>query len=159
MNRRNRIALLLAGVLVVGVAGTVLATRQGPRADEPAQVTQDEEETPPTAEEIAHAASRLRAKEIPFAEATLNDLATRYGLGGAVRILAWSNGNAELQAEIIRLRDTGSPEGGPMGWGRIVKELELDVKPGLGSIMGNGGGLGRESAPGQNREEEDASGD
>lgn len=158
MSRGNRIALLLAGVLAVGVAGTVFATRQAPQAEEPSQVTQDEEETPPTAEEIAHAADRLREKQIPFEDAALNDLATRFGLGGAVRILAWSNGDAELQAEIIRLREGDGTEEGAMGWGRIVRELDLGVNPGLGSIMGNGGGNGnghgRENAPGQNRDDE-----
>ena len=36
-----------------------------------------------------------------------------------------------------------------MGWVQIAKEL--GVHPGLGSIMGQGGGHGRENAPGQQK--------
>jgi hypothetical protein len=36
-----------------------------------------------------------------------------------------------------------------MGWGQIAKDL--GVSPGIGSIMGNGGGHGRDGAPGQNK--------
>jgi hypothetical protein len=45
-----------------------------------------------------------------------------------------------------------------MGWGRIAKDL--GVNPGIGSIMGNGGGHGRDNASGQQGrdDEEDASG-
>jgi hypothetical protein len=46
-----------------------------------------------------------------------------------------------------------------MGWGQMAREL--DVHPGLGSIMGNGGGngngLGREGAPGQQKQDDAAS--
>jgi hypothetical protein len=34
-----------------------------------------------------------------------------------------------------------------MGWGKIAKDLGFS--PGIGSIMGNGGGHGRDNAPGQ----------
>jgi hypothetical protein len=46
-----------------------------------------------------------------------------------------------------------------MGWGRIAKEL--GVHPGLGSIIGQGGGHGHENAPGQQKDrdaEEDDTG-
>lgn len=161
MSRRNRIALLAALVLLVVVAGTVFATRQPPTAEEPAQVTQDEDEAPPTAEDIAHAKARLEAKGIPFRDATLNDLAARYGIGGAVRVLVWAGGNEELMGQITEMRDTGGTEGTGMGWGRIAKDLDLGMHPGIGSIMGNGGGNGRANAPGQQdrgTDEGDASG-
>jgi hypothetical protein len=166
MNQRNRIALLAAAALVIAVSGTVLATRAPSAPAEPAQLAQDGEETPPTAEELAHAADRLRASGIgvddPALEAQLSELATVYGLGGAVRMIAWSADNA-LGATVddIRLmRDGDGTEGSAMGWGQIAKRLE--VHPGIGSIMGNGGGHGRANAPGQqNRgtEEGDASGE
>jgi hypothetical protein len=162
MSRRNRIALLAALVLLVVVAGTVFATRQPPTADAPAQVTQDEDEAPPSAEDIAHAKSRLEAKGIPFEEAALNDLAARYGIGGAVRVLAWAAADADDEwtvATITEKRDTGGTEGTVMGWGRIAKDLGMH--PGIGSIMGNGGGNGRANAPGQQdrgTDEGDASG-
>ncbi len=34
-----------------------------------------------------------------------------------------------------------------MGWGQIAKDLDVD--PGIGSIMGQGDGHGRDNAPGQ----------
>jgi len=161
MSRSNRIALLAALVLLVVVAGTVFATRQPPTADEPAQVTQDEDEAPPTAEEIAHVAERLRLSDLEVADDLLTELATQYGLGGAVRIVAWSADNdlgADMAA-IRRMRDGDGAEDIGMGWGQIAKELG-GVHPGIGSIMGNGGGNGRANAPGQQDRgtDEDASG-
>jgi hypothetical protein len=56
------------------------------------------------------------------------------------------------------MRDGDGTEGSGMGWGQIAKEL--GVHPGIGSIMGQGGGHGRENAPGQQKdrdgEEDDA---
>jgi hypothetical protein len=166
MNQRNRLALLAAAALVLIVSGTVFATRAPSAPAEPTQLAQDGEEAPPTAEELAHAADRLRASGIgvddPGLEAQLSELASVYGLGGAVRIIAWAAENA-LDATIDQIRerrDTGGPDGGPLGWGKIAKEL--GVHPGIGSIMGNGGGHGRENAPGQQNRgtgEGDASGE
>lgn len=158
MNRRNRLALLAAGALVLAASGVAFALR-APDADaEPAQVTQDEE-APPTAEELAHAADRLRASGLD--DSQLGELATQYGVGGAVRLIAWSSDNdtgATLD-EIRAMRDGDGTAGSGMGWGRIAKEL--GVHPGIGSIMGNGGGGGRENAPGQQKQgtEDAATGD
>ena len=149
MNRGNRIALLGGVALILAASGTVLATRQPQSADEPAGVTQDEEDGPPTAEELAHAADRLRANETAVDDAVLNDLAARYGVGGAVRVLAWAadpDDDATIDS-ITAMRDGDGTEGSGMGWGRIAKELGFH--PGIGSIMGNGGGHGRDGAPGQ----------
>jgi len=153
MSRGNRIALVGGAVLLLAVSGTVLATRQPPIANEPAGVAQDGEDTPPTAEELAHAADRLRAHNITVDDAVLNDLATRYGLGGAVRVLAWAaDPNDEVTVEsIAAMRDGDGTEGSAMGWGRIAKELGFH--PGIGTIMGNGGGHGRDNAPGQQGDE------
>ena len=49
------------------------------------------------------------------------------------------------------MRDGDGTEGSAMGWGRIAKELGFH--PGIGSIMGNGGGHGRDNAPGQQDDE------
>lgn len=149
MSRGNRIALLAAAALLVAVTGAVLATRQPEAADKPAQLTQDEENAPPTAEELAHAADRLRASKFTVDDAVLSDLATRYGLGGAVRIVAWAaDPDDDTTIETITaMRDGDGTEGSGMGWGRIAKDL--GVHPGIGSIMGNGGGHGRANAPGQ----------
>ena len=153
MSRRTRIALLGGATLILAVSSTVLATRQPAVSDQPAGVAQDEEDTPPTADELAHAADRLRANEIAVDDAVLSDLATRYGAGGAVRVLAWAaDPDDDVTVEsITAMRDGDGTEGSAMGWGRIAKELGLH--PGIGSIMGNGGGHGRDDAPGQQDDE------
>ncbi len=157
MNRTNRIALMAAAVLVVVVTGTVFATRAPSAPSQPAQGTQDDEDAPPTADEIAHAAERLRANEITVDDAVFNELVTAYGVGGAVRIMAWSNGDSAVIADSRAKRDGDGTEGSGMGWGRIAKDM--GVNPGIGSILGNGGGHGRDNAPGQQgRDDEDASG-
>jgi len=153
MSRGARIALLAGAALIVAVSGTVLATRQPSAPDEPAGQAQDEEEAPPTAEELAHAAERLRASEITVDDAVLSDLATRYGVGGAVRIMAWAadpDDDATIES-ITDMRDGDGTEGSAMGWGQIAKRLGFH--PGIGSIMGNGGDHGRDNAPGQQEDE------
>ena len=146
MNRTDRIALVTVVVLglvaVGGVAANVLPTGR----DASSQGTDTDEGGPPTAEELAHAADRLDAKGIAVDDAVLSDLAARYGLGGAVRVLAWSDATAMEVEEIAAMRDGTDAEPG-MGWGQIAHEL--DVHPGIGSIMGNGNG--REDAPGQQK--------
>jgi hypothetical protein len=152
MRRGTRVAVLIAAVLVVAVSGMVFATRQPPMVDEPAPLMQDDE-GPPTAEELAHAAERLRANRVAVEDAVLSELASEYGLGGAIRIVAWSADN-ELGLDIAAIRakrDGDGTDGSGMGWGQIAKEL--GVSPGLGSIMGNGGGRGREDAPGHQDDE------
>ena len=150
MNRVNRIALLAAAVLILLAAGSVLANRSTAR-DVPAAPASSHEpgadgeaDAPPTAEDLARVEERLLANGIPFDESVLNDLAARYGVGGAVRVLAWSQAADMDVAEITAMRDGTDTEAG-MGWGRIAKEL--DVHPGIGEIMGNG--HGRDSAPEQ----------
>jgi hypothetical protein len=145
VNRTNRIALLAAAVVLLLAAGTVLANRAPTARDIPAQpASSHEAEAPPSAEDLAHAADRLEEKGIPFEQAVLDDLATRYGVGGAVRVLAWSNAEGIDVGVITAMRDGTETDPG-MGWGRIARDL--GVHPGLGSIMGNG--HGREGAPGQ----------
>ncbi|HEX2281598.1 MAG TPA: hypothetical protein VHG52_07535 [Thermomicrobiales bacterium] len=149
MARSTRLALLAAMALILVVAGTVLATRQPQAADQPSHVAEDGDGTPATAEELAHAAERLRANGIAVDDAVLRDLGTRYGLGGAVRVIAWAaNPDDDITIDsIAAMRDGDGTEGSEMGWGRIAKHLGLH--PGIGSIMGNGAGHGRDSAPGQ----------
>ena len=150
MNRVNRIALLAAAVLILLAAGSVLANRSTAR-DVPAAPASSHEpgadgeaDAPPTAEDLARVEERILANGIPFDESVLNDLAARYGVGGAVRVLAWAQAADMDVAAITAKRDGTDTEAG-MGWGRIAKELE--VHPGLGEIMGNG--HGRDSAPEQ----------
>ena len=151
MNRVNRIALLAAAVLILLAAGSVLANRSPAAGDVPAAPASSHEpgaegetDAPPTAEDLARVEERLLANGIPFDESVLNDLAARYGVGGAVRVLAWAQAADMDVAAITAKRDGTDTEAG-MGWGRIAKDLE--VHPGIGEIMGNG--HGRDSAPGQ----------
>jgi hypothetical protein len=152
MNRRNRLALLAAAVLLVVFAGAALANRLPGTPAAPGHVASSHEpeasgeaDAPPTADELAHAADRLFSNgigtDVEALVATLTDLSARYGLGGAVRLVAWSDETNLRVEELAAMRDEGQ------GWGQIAKKL--DVNPGIGSIMGNGGGHGRENAPGQ----------
>ena len=157
MTRGNRLAGLGAAILIVAATGTALALR-GPRGDEqplvPAasQAAEAEADAPPSAEALAHAQDRLEASGVTVDAAELADLAGRYGLGGAVRVVAWAQESGTSAADIAAMRDgDGTPES-VMGWGQIAKEL--GVHPGIGSVMGNGGGHGRDDAPGQ--QEDDA---
>ncbi|MEO7294822.1 MAG: hypothetical protein ABIZ57_01665 [Candidatus Limnocylindria bacterium] len=161
MNRTNRFAVLATAVLLLVAAGIVMASRNPVARDQPAAPAsshepevqaESEDEAPPTAEELARVGDRLDASEIPFDEAALTDLAARYGVGGAVRLLAWSE-EAQMDVEALAAMHDGTDAEPGMGWGRIAKEL--DLHPGIGSIMGNGNGNGngnghgRENAPGQ----------
>ena len=136
MRRSTRIGIFV--LLLIGlVGGTALAARnpgakqtpsllagsQAPKASESA-------DAPPTADELAHAADRLKAHDITVDAAQLKALAAKYGLGGAVRLAAWSKTTGKTVAEIGAMRDAGK------GWGQIGHEL--GVSPGIGSIMGNG---------------------
>ena len=148
MSRTNRIAFLAALALVIAATGTVMATR-APAADErPAELADshdaepltDEAEGAPDAEAIARVRERLADAKITATDAEIADLAGRYGLGGAVRLFAWSKETGMSVADIARLRDGDGEGGEPLGWGRIARDL--GVHPGIGSIMGNGWGNG-----------------
>jgi hypothetical protein len=144
MTRSTRIAVF-SGVLLILVAGTALAS-QLPRSPQQGPLTASQEpEAPPTADELAHAKDRLAASGINADTNQLSDLAADYGLGGAVRLFAWSDQTGTSIADLRARRDAGE------GWGQIAKDL--GVSPGIGSIMGNGGGLGRDDAPGQQKNE------
>ena len=153
MTRGNLLAGMGAAILIVAATGTALALR-APRDDEqpllPAasQAAADEDtDAPPSAEALAHAQDRLEASGVTVDPAELTQLAERYGLGGAVRVVAWAQESGTSVADITAMRDgDGTPES-VMGWGQIAKEL--GVHPGIGSVMGNGGGHGRDDAPGQ----------
>ena len=140
MKRPLRLAIFVT-TLVVLVGGTALAT-QAPRLGQQGPPTaSNEPETPPTAEDLAHAVDRLAEQGISVTADRLGALAADYGLGGAVRLLAWADETGMSLADLRARRDEGA------GWGQLAKDL--GVHPGLGSIMGNGGVNGRENAPGQ----------
>src|SRR5918994_5529830 len=143
MKRSVRIAILVTSLAVL-VAGTALAT-QSPRLGQqgPLNASPEQPEVPPTADELARVVDLLDAQGIDVSADRLGALAAEYGLGGAVRLLAWADATGMSVADLRALFDGGA------GWGKIAHDLELDVNPGLGWIMGNGGGHGRDNAPGQ----------
>src|SRR5688500_20299579 len=97
MSRGTRIALLVAAVLIVAVSGTVFATRQPQTADEPAQLTQDGGDAPPSPEKLAQLSKRLGAEE-----QVISDLALEHGLSGALRRVAWAADNLKSAAGAAR---------------------------------------------------------
>jgi hypothetical protein len=146
MARTTRLGIL-AGTLLVLVAGTALATRTShPQPQVPAAASH-EAETPPSADELGHAVDRLHASGIDATSAQLGALAKDYGLGGAVRLLAWADASGKSLDELKAMRDSGK------GWGQMANELGLN--PGIGSIMGQGGEHGRKNAPGQTKDKPD----
>ena len=157
MTRTNRIAILAALTIVVAAAGTALATRAPGQAEQRSGFQAEESEAPEEAEAldaeaIAHAVARLEDRlVIDVDPAVFGDLAERYGLGGAVRLHAWSSQTGMSVADLAARRDGDGTT--PVGWGRLAKdlasELDIDLKPGLGWIMGNGRGAG--DPPGQER--------
>lgn len=138
MSRSTRLALAV-GALTLVVAGSVLGS-PAPRDRSPEMLAASHQpEAPVTAADVAHAADRLAASGIDIGRDRLAALANEYGLGGAVRMVAWADDKGISVAELRGMRADGA------GWGQIAREL--GVHPGLGSIMGNG--QGKDKAPGQ----------
>jgi hypothetical protein len=170
MNRTLRIALA-AGALALLVVGGVLAApsergrdRMAPVAashqpaspgepvDEPEVQNQDEDEDgTPSQQLLDRVVERLADAGISTDADTVAALAADHGVGGAVRLLAWAETSGMSTGELADMFAGG------MGWGEIAQEL--DLHPGIGSIMGNGGGngngagLGRANAPGQQKQQ------
>jgi hypothetical protein len=157
MTRTNRIAILAALTILVAAAGTALATRAPGQAEQRSGFQAEESEAPEAAEAldaeaIAHAVARLEERLIDVGDVgAFEALAERYGLGGAVRLHAWSS-QTDMSVDDLAARRDGDGTT-PVGWGRLAKdlgaELGIDLKPGLGWIMGNGRGAG--DPPGQER--------
>lgn len=134
--RMIRVRRFAGFAAVLLVAGCALAPGGSATSAEPASLESDEAEGPPTAEELAHASDRLAASGFDVTDELLAELADQYGVGGAIRIVAWSEGDADRIAEIRAMRDGDGTEGSRMGWGQIAAELGVD--PGIGWIMGGG---------------------
>lgn len=127
MTRGPRIAIAAAALILVAGAGAALAQRNEPESP-PSHVASSHEPVAPEA--LDHAADRLADHGIDIDEALLDELAAAYGVGGAVRIAAWSEASGIDIDELRDMRDEG------LGWGRMARDLGLH--PGIGSIMGNG---------------------
>jgi hypothetical protein len=138
MSRTNGFLVAAGLALILIVGGAVVATRaiESPAPSSQQAAPEDENEGPPTADEIAHAGERLAANGFEVSDEVLTELAAKYGVGGAVRIVAWSEADPDRIADVRAMRDGDGTEGSGMGWGQIAKEL--NVHPGIGSIMGKG---------------------
>lgn len=145
-NRTGRIVVASLALVLVAVATAVAAPAdRGAQPVAPLAASHapgGEDDPPPTGEELAHAVDRLANAGISTDAETLAALAADHGLGGAIRLLAWADASGRSTGELAEMRADG------MGWGQMAKELD-GAHPGIGWIMGNGGGHGRAGAPGQ----------
>ena len=126
MTRTNSFGVAVALALILIASAAVVVTRA---FDTPAEASQqaadgDEDESPPAADEIARAGERLAANGFEVSDEVMTELATKYGVGGAVRIVAWSRADPDRMADLRVMRDGDGSEGSGMGWGQIAKELE-----------------------------------
>lgn len=140
MSRTNRIAIFAALALVVALAGTALGQRI-PVGENAPPAHADEHETAPDDVVVERVADRLGVEA-----SEVRELAAEHGFGTAVRLLAWRAEGVDMQ-QVLERRADGK------GWGVIAKEF--GVHPGIGSIVGNGGGHGRDNAPGQQKQGDD----
>ena len=155
MTRYLRI-IIPASLLVVLLASSALANRAGqPAANNQVEADEPDEGGPPSQQVLDKVVDRLGNAGIETDADAVAALAESYGVGGAVRVLAWADATGMDPAAIAALRDSG------LGWGQIAKQLneedpegDLDLRPGIGSIMGGGQGNGRENAPGQAKKQE-----
>lgn len=149
MTRTDSLRLAVIAALILIATATVVVTRAVETSGEANQQAthEDENEGPPTPADVAHAGDRLAANGLEVSDEVLTELATQYGVGGAVRVVSWSQADPARMADLRAMRDGDGSEGSGMGWGQIAKEL--GVHPGIGSIMGRGGD--RESSGGGDR--------
>jgi hypothetical protein len=127
MTRKIQIGLVAAlGLLALAGGSAALAFNvEGPNAERVVELLDDQGITTDTGE--------------------LDEFADVYGLGGAVRILAFADAAGVEPSVVAEMRADG------MGWGEIARALaedheEFDLKPGIGWIMrgqGQGQGLGQ----------------
>jgi hypothetical protein len=138
MSRLNRIAILAALALLVGAAGTVLATRAPQAAEAPGLLAASHEAEAETedgdVDGTAHARERLSEAGIEVGD-DFDALVEAYGVGGAVRLYAWADELADYDVDDLAAMRDGADGEPPMGWGKLAREL--GVSPGIGSVMGN----------------------
>ena len=94
----------------------------------------DEADGAPSPENLERIVERLAAAGITTTVDELAALADKVGVGGAVRVLRFAQASGKTSVEILALFDSGK------GWGVIARELELQIGPGLGPVMGKGNG-------------------
>jgi hypothetical protein len=158
MNRSIRslpiAVVVLALALVLLVAGSALANKGFRAESQPDVQAQDPEEGTPSQQVLDKVVDRLDSAGVDTTAETVAELAATYGLGGAVRILSWG---AATNADVAGMFDSG------MGWGEIARQLneadpegDLNLRPGIGWVMGGGQGQGhgKANAPGQAKKQQ-----
>lgn len=127
-----RVGILAALILLLlaGGAATLAFNGEGENADRVVELLDDQGITTDTTE--------------------LDALADHYGLGGAVRILAFADAAGVDPSEVAQMRADG------MGWGQIARALAEEhdgfhLKPGVGWIMGGHGQGHEQGAQGKNK--------
>jgi hypothetical protein len=114
---------------------------EAPEAPEAAEKAGEDGDGPPSADQVARIVAKLNDAGISATAAQVQDLAGKVGVGGAVRVFAFAEASGKTPAQILAMRDAGK------GWGQIKHELNLSIGPGIGWIMGNGHGQGKEKGP------------
>lgn len=114
-------------------------------ADEPGKEADEATDGPPPADLVAKVLQRLSDAGIDTDADTLSNLIEANGVGGAVRLLSWSDATGMAVADLQALRDGG------MGWGQIAKQLNdadasVHVSPGIGWVMSGGHGQGHDKS-------------
>lgn len=170
VNRSLRV-ILAGGALVLLVVASVVAApsdrgrdRMAPLAasHQPSPGAQDDpegqtaDEGTPSQELLDRLVAKLRDAGVDTNAATIEALAADHGVGGAVRLLVWSQQSGLSTGDLAAMLDPAAD----IGWGEIAHQLNeangTSLHPGLGSILGNAGGNGhgRENAPGQQKQAE-----
>ncbi len=121
------------------------AAANGEKGQNEADDAKDAADPAPSQEQLDRLVDLLKTAGITATDEQLSALIAKYGVGGAVRIVAWANGGDTSAIEA--LRDQG------MGWGEIAKQLNgadasLGLKPGIGWIMSGGHGQGHAAQAG-----------
>jgi hypothetical protein len=130
--RFTPIALGLAAILILGGSIAAAAVIPSLTAQPGTAQASPEAKEAPSAEKVKQILDRLGAAGITATADDFNALAQKYGVGGAVRVLAFAHAAGKTPADITAMFDGGK------GWGQIRRELNLTISPGIGWIMGHG---------------------
>ena len=136
MIERQRLTIVAVGLAAVVLLGGVAAAALLPPAGGQPQTAQSSPEAKekPSAEKVQRALEGLKNAGINTTTEEFTALADKYGVGGAVRVLAFADASGKTAAQISAMRDAGA------GWGEIRRELGIAVGPGIGWLMGRGHG-------------------
>ena len=130
------VVLGVAAVLVLGASIAFAAVLPNVLSGNQPQTGQSspKPEGAPSTKNVDRILERLKAAGISTTAEEFNALAAKYGVGGAVRALAFAHAAGKSTADITAMVDAGK------GWGEIRRDLNLTIKPGIGWLLGNSDG-------------------